>query len=351
MTLERAAAPLAPVASASGAALTGPQKAAIVLLRLGVEQAAPLLRSLERSEVSAIMAELTLLGAVDISVADAVVAEFFNLATDGHRPLPLGDASTARMLLAESLGERAAYEVLRDLDKDGNEVPFQFLHGLDAAIVAENLKDEHPQTIALILTHLTMEFAVDILTALPQDILTDVGVRVGSLDRVTSITLEAVERALRQRMAPVLQTTFAPGAGGVDTLVELLTKVDKGSEQAIYSALQAADPELAREVRARMFTFDDLVLLDDRQMQQLFRHIDANRLPLALKGVRDEVKDRVFNNLSSRARENLFDEISLLGQVRVSDVVAAQNEVLEIVRTLEASGELIINRGGGDFVS
>lgn len=351
MTLERASAPLDPAAATEAFGLTGAQKAAIVLLRLGVEQAAPLLRSLQRNEVSAIMAELARLGAVDNEVADAVVAEFSSLATQGNRPLPLGDSRTARMLLAESLGERVAYEVLRDLDRGANEQPFHFLRGLEPATVAENLKDEHPQTIALVLTHLSMDFAAEILTALPEDVLTDVGVRVGTLDRVTSATLDAVERALRQRMAPVLQTTFAPGGGGVDALVELLTKVDKETEQAITSALEASDPELAREVRARMFTFDDLVLLDDRQMQQLLRHVDANKLPLALKGVRDEVRDRVFSNLSSRARENLIDEIGLLGQVRVSDVTGAQNEVLEVVRTLEASGELIINRGGGDFVS
>jgi flagellar motor switch protein FliG len=331
--------------------LTGTQKAAILLLRLGAEQAAPLLRNLQRKEISAIVAELARLGAVDARVANDVVDEFLGIATGaGDRPLPVGDVKMARLLLEESLGDRAAYEVLRDVNKTAPEVPFQFLHGLEAGIVAEYLKSEHPQTIALVLTNLTMDFAAAILTALPKDVLTQVGVRVGTLERVTATTLEAVERGLQKRMAPILENTLAPGTGGIDTLVELLNKVDKDAESAIYAALEAHDQKLAETVRGKMFIFDDLVLLDDRQMQLVLRHLDAARLPLALKGVKDDVKARIFDNLSTRARENLLEEIDLLGQVRVSDVTAAQNEILDVIRNLEEAGELVINRGGGDYV-
>ena len=353
MSLEPLSPPLpAPAGHPGLAQLTGVQKAAILLLRLGNEQAGLLLRKLARSEVAAIMAELSRLGSIDPQLADAVVEDFLGLAVGGDtRPLMPGDVRTARELLSKSLGDRVAYEVLRDLDRTTNEAPFQFLQGLEPGTVADNIREEHPQTIALVLTHLDVDFAAAILSALPPDILADVGVRVGTLHRVTSSALEAVEHALRARLAPLLQTTFAPGVGGVDTLVEILTKLDKDAEQAIANALDDFDPELAKVVRGRMFTFDDLVLLADRQMQLLLRHVDSSKLPLALKGVRDEVKDRILNNLSSRARENLLDEIDLLGQVRISDVQAAQAEVLEIVRNLEASGELVINRGGGDFVS
>lgn len=331
--------------------LTGTQKAAILLLRLGAEQAAPLLRNLQRKEISAIVAELARLGAVEGRLANQVVDEFLGLATGaGDRPLPVGDVKMARLMLEESLGDRAAYEVLRDVNKTAPEVPFQFLHGLEPGIVAEYLKDEHPQTIALVLTNLTMDFAASILTALPKPVLTEVGVRVGTLDRVTSTTLEAVERGLQKRMAPILENTLAPGTGGIDTLVELLNKVDKDAEQAIYEALEQYDQKLAETVRGKMFIFDDLVLLDDRQMQLVLRHVDAAKLPLALKGVKDDVKNRIFDNLSSRAKENLLDEIDLLGQVRVADVLGAQNEILDVIRNLEEAGELVINRGGGDYV-
>lgn len=332
--------------------LSGPQKAAVLLLRLGAERAAPLLRTLQRSEVSAIMAELAQLGAIDGRLADTVVDEFLTLASGaGDRPLPIGDVRMARLLLSQSLGDRAAFEVLREVDRSSSsEIPFQFLEGLEPATIADALAGEHPQTIALVLTHLAMDVAAAVLGCLPVELLSDVAVRVGTLDRVTAPTLAAVERALRRSMAPVLQTTFAPGAGGVDTLVQLLTKVQPEASEAIYAALETHDPSLAGQVRAKMFTFNDLALLDDRQMQLLLRHVEGSKLPMALKGVRDDVKARVFDNLSSRARENLVDEIDLLGQVRLADVAAAQEEVLEVVRTLEASGELVVNRGGGDYV-
>jgi flagellar motor switch protein FliG len=352
MTLQPLAQPLAAAAGAvDGRHLTGAQKAAILLLRLGAERAAPLLRTLQRSEVSAIMTELARLGAIDGRLADSVVDEFLGLASGaGDRPLPIGDVRMARLLLSESLGDRAAFEVLREVDGSSSEIPFQFLQGLEPAAIAANLADEHPQTIALVLTNLTMDVAAAVLTCLPAEVLSEVGLRVGTLDRVTATTLDAVERALRRRMAPVLQTTFAPGVGGVETLVELLTKVDPEAGEAIYQALEAHDPALALAVRSKMFTVNDLVLLDDRQMQLLLRHVEASKLPLALKGVREDVKSRVFDNLSSRARDNLVDEMDLLGQVRLADVAAAQEEVLEVVRTLEASGELVVNRGGGDYV-
>jgi flagellar motor switch protein FliG len=332
--------------------LSGNQKAAPVLLWLGAERSAPLLRTMSRREVSAVIGELAKLGTVDAVTANEVLDEFLNMATGvGDQPLPRGDVKTARLLLEESLGDRAAYEVLRDVNKSAPEVPFQFLHGLEPGIVASFLKDEHPQTIALVLTNLTMDYGVDVLSALPTPLLTQVAVRVGTLDRVTSTALEAVERGLKKRMAPILENTLAPGTGGVDTLVELLTKLDKDAETAVYSALEEYDAHLAVIVRGKMFIFDDLVLLDDRQMQLALRQIDAAKLPLALKGVKDEVKSRVLDNLSSRARENLLDEIELLGQVRLSDVTAAQNEILDAVRALEESGEIVIDRGGGDYVS
>jgi flagellar motor switch protein FliG len=346
-------APLPPAAPGVGTRpLTGTQKAAVLLLRLGAERAAPLLRTLHRSEVSAIMAELAQLGAIDGDLADTVVDEFVGLAAGaGDRPLPIGNVRTARQLLSQSLGDRAAFEVLREVDRSSSsEIPFQFLQGLEPSTIADGLAGEHPQTIALVLTHLTMDVAAEVLGCLPAQLLSEVGVRIGTLDRVTAPTLAAVERALRVRMAPVLQTTYAPGAGGIETLVELLTKVDGEAEEAIHAALEAHDPALADRVRAKMFTFGDLALLDDRQMQLLLRHVEASKLPLALKGVRDDVRSRVFDNLSSRARDNLVDEMDILGQVRLSDVTAAQEEILEVVRTLEASGELVVNRGGGDYV-
>jgi flagellar motor switch protein FliG len=202
-----------------------------------------------------------------------------------------------------------------------------------------------------VLSHLTPEQSAAIITHLPSEDVVQVGFRLGMMDRVTADALQAVEDGLKQRFSAVLENKFLDATGGIDSLVELLMLADKPVEDVIMGGIAEVDAELAKEIRAKMFVFADLQLLDDRQMQLVLRSVDAARLPLALKGVADVVSDKVLGNLSSRARENLIDEISLLGSVRMTDVEEAQNEILDSVRELEESGELIINRGGNDFVN
>ncbi|MEM7324497.1 MAG: flagellar motor switch protein FliG [Actinomycetota bacterium] len=325
------------------------RKAAIVLLRLGVEESGPLLRSLRRSELAAIIEEVANLGRVEVEVADKVLTEFLEANED--EALPAGDHELAFEYLASTFGERTAREVMGELEGETVNIPFQFLDNLEPMIVAENLAGEQPQTIALVLSHLTPEQSAAIITHLPSEDVVQVGFRLGMMDRVTADALEAVEDGLRQRFSAVLENKFLDATGGIDSLVELLMLADKPVEDVIMGGIAEVDADLAKEVRAKMFVFADLQLLDDRQMQVVLRSVDASRLPLALKGVADIVRDKVLNNLSSRARENLLDEIELLGSVRMTDVEEAQNEILDSVRELEESGELVINRGGNDFVS
>ncbi|MEM9652378.1 MAG: flagellar motor switch protein FliG [Actinomycetota bacterium] len=325
------------------------RKAAIVLLRLGVEESGPLLRSLRRSELAAIIEEVANLGRVEVEVADKVLTEFLEANED--EALPAGDHELAFEYLASTFGERTAREVMGELEGETVNIPFQFLDNLEPMIIAENLAGEQPQTIALVLSHLTPEQSAAIITHLPSEDVVQVGFRLGMMDRVTADALEAVEDGLRQRFSAVLENKFLDATGGIDSLVELLMLADKPVEDVIMGGIAEVDADLAKEVRAKMFVFADLQLLDDRQMQVVLRSVDASRLPLALKGVADIVRDKVLNNLSSRARENLLDEIELLGSVRMTDVEEAQNEILDSVRELEESGELVINRGGNDFVS
>lgn len=329
-------------------ALPARRKAAIVLLRLGVEQAAPLLRNLRRSELAAVVEEVASLGRVDSDLADAVLAEFLE-ASHGEA-LPAGDQDLAYSMLEGTFGERQAREVMSELSGESLDLPFQFLDNLDAAIIAENLLGELPQTIALVLSHLTAEMSARILSHLPGELVVQIGLRLGQMDRVASEAMDAVEEGLRHRFSAELEDTFLDATGGVDSLVEMLTLADKSVEEVVLAGLADVDPEMANEIRAKMFVFADLTLLDDRQMQLVLRSVDMARLPLALKGVADSVSNKILGNLSSRARENLLDEIELLGSVRMADVEEAQNDVLESVRNLEESGELVINRGGADFV-
>ena len=325
------------------------RKAAILMLRLGPEQAGPLLRNLRRHELLAIAQDMSTLGRVDMELADAVLEDFLHT-TEGDA-LPSGDSELTYTYLESTFGERVAREIMSELDGTTAYIPFQFLDNLEAPIIAENLVGELPQTIALVLSHLTPDKSAEIISNLPSEIVVQVGLRLGIMERVTSDALRAVEEGLRIRFSAVLENKFLDATGGIDSLVEVLSLTDKAVEEVIMAGLKDIDMDLAAEVRAKMFVFADLQLLDDRQMQTVLRVVDASKLPLALKGVSDAVRDKVLNNLSSRARENLIDEIELLGSVRMADVEEAQNEILESVRQLEESGELVINRGGGDFVS
>ncbi len=333
-----------------GAGVTGARKAAVLILKLGVERSGPLLRGLHQHEVAAIIRELASLGSVDGKLADSILREFTELAT-GDRPLPLGDPRLAKEYLEANLGKRRAREILSQLDETAPSVPFQFLDALEPEVISFHLAMEHPQTVALVLSHLAPEFASAILGPMEPELVSDVGVRLATLEQVTSVSLAGVEAGLRERLSPVLENRFLEVTGGVDTLVELLTRIDKSLQERVIEALFATDPELGKEVKAKLFVFDDMRILDDRQVQLVLRSVDANRLPLALKGVDPVVRDLFLNNLSSRARENLLDEMDLLGSVRIADVEEAQAEILAVVSSLEESGELVINRGGADFVS
>ncbi|MCP5035288.1 MAG: flagellar motor switch protein FliG [Actinomycetia bacterium] len=331
------------------AGLSARRKAAIMLLRLGSEGAGPLLRSLRQSELAAVVQEVASLGRIDMDLADAVLVEFVQ-AAEGDA-LPSGDIDLAFKYLESTFGERRARELMGQLDGSAPNIPFQFLDSLEAEVIAENLSGEQPQTIALVLSHLTPEISASIISFLPAEIIVQVGFRLGMMDRVTSDALEAVEEGVKERFSAVLENKFLDATGGIDSLVELLTLTNKVVEDVIMEGLIEVDRELAAEVRAKMFTFADLRLLDDRDMQAVLRSVDTSRLPLALKGVADVVRDKVLNNLSSRAKENLLDEIELLGSVRMTDVEEAQSEILETVRQLEETGTIVINRGGDDFVT
>lgn len=336
--------------STTAPSLPGARKVAILILRLGVEKAGPLLFGLKKHEVAAVIQELATLGVVDGGTGDAVLKQFID-DTTGEPPLPIGDAELARLFLEEALGDRDAREILSRLDGTAETVPFQFFDRLDPALVAKNLAEEHPQTIALILTTLNLDYASAILENLPSATAAEVGVRLGAIDKVSSEALREVEIGLEQRMKPSLENRFMSTSGGVDTLVKLMGGLPKEMGEGILSALDEFDADLGAEVRAQMFVFDDLTLLDNRQMQTVLRQVDSNTLPLALKGTGPALRDKFLDNLSSRAKENLLDEMELLGSVRMADVAEAQAGILDAVRELEATGELVINRGGDDFVT
>jgi flagellar motor switch protein FliG len=329
--------------------LTGPQKSAILLMAMGTEKAASVLRELRESEITEIMAEVARLQDVTPDVVDAVMEEF-DLTARARRHLASGGVDVARELLEASVGEEKSNEIFERLSMAFISAPFEFVRRIDPRMVLSFIRDEHPQTIALVLAHMNPDAAAMVLSGLPEDTQRDVAVRVATMDRTSPDIIAAVEHALEKRLSSVAQQSDLSSAGGISSLIDLLNRSDRATERLIFEGLDDHDSNLADEVRSRMFVFEDIISLDDRSIQQVLRGVDTKELALALKGVRDEVRQRILSNMSSRARETLEEDIVVLGAVRLSAVEEAQGAIVRVIRQLEEAGEIVLVRSSEEFV-
>lgn len=329
--------------------LDGTQKAAILLMALGTERAALVLRELREQEVTELMAEVARLSDVRAEVIGDVLEEF-ELTSRARRHIAVGGVEVARELLEASLGHDKADEIFDRLSMAFVSAPFEFVRRIDPRMLLSFIRDEHPQTIALLLAHMNSDAAALVLSGLPEEVQRDVAVRIATMDRTAPDVVATVEQALEKRLASVAQQSDLSSAGGVQALVEVLNRSDRGTERLIFEGLELHDPDLADEVRSRMFVFEDIITLDDRSVQQILRQVDTKDLALALKGVRDEVRSKVMANLSSRAAENLEAEIEVLGAVRLKAVEEAQGAVVRVIRALEDAGQIVLVRSSDEFV-
>jgi flagellar motor switch protein FliG len=328
-------------------ALTGPQKAAIFCIHVGPEQSAKILKHLRDDEIELLTIEIAQAKKVHAEVRDAVLQEFVELAT-AERYIRAGGIDYARELLERAVGEKRAKEILRRLTASLRKRPFDSVRHTDPSQLAGFLQNEHPQTIAVVMAHLPPEQAAVVLGALPPERQADVVRRVAMIDRTSPEMVREVEKVLERKLsATVAQETLA--AGGITWAVDVLNRVDRATERGIMEVLMRHDPELANEIKQRMFLFDDIVKLDDRTVQRILREIDMNRdLPLALKGAKEEVWRKILNNLSKRSGEALKEAVDFLGPVRIRDVEEAQARIVNVIRLLEEKGEISIARGGGE---
>jgi flagellar motor switch protein FliG len=330
--------------------LTGAQKAAVLLLHMGKERSAAVLRSMSESEVEHLMAEITRLDMVDANIVDVVMEEFHNLAT-ARRFVAEGGVEFARGLLEESLGSAKAHQILDRLAVSITEAPFEFLRRADPRQILTYLQEEHPQTIALVLAHMAPDQAAMILSALPENMQSDIAHRIATMERTSPEVVRQVEQVLERKLSSVLQASESTqAAGGLQALVDLLTRSDRATEKLILTELEKRDAELAEQVRGQMFVFEDITTLDDRSIQLILRDVDVKELAVALKGVRGDVRDKILNNMSERAAANLAEEIDLLGPVRMKRVGEAQGSVVKVIRQLEESGQLVLSRGNEEMV-
>jgi flagellar motor switch protein FliG len=329
--------------------LSGTQKAAILLLQVGKERAASILRSMREGEVADLMAEIARLRDVDSQVVDEVLAEFGAIA-GSKMAITSGGLELARVMLEEAIGEDKAGELVERISAGLVDMPFEFMRRADPRQVLSFLQDEHPQTITLVLAHMPADHAAMVLSGLSEDLQRDVSHRLAVMDRTSPDVIEEVERVLERKLSSVLQPTEMATVGGVQTLVDIINRADRATERLILEGLERSDPDLADEVRQRMFVFEDITTLDDKAIQLILRQVDSKDLAVALKGVKSEVRQKIMRNLSERAAQNLSEEIELLGPVRLKTVEEAQGGIVRIIRSLEESGQLVLNRSADEFV-
>ncbi|MEW6607994.1 MAG: flagellar motor switch protein FliG [bacterium] len=325
--------------------LTGPQKAAILMVALGSEISSEVFKYLREDEMESLTMEIANLPKISPEQREQVMNEFHQIMT-AQRFILQGGVDYAKELLKRSLGEEKAQELIDKLLSQKK--PFEFMRKVDPVQLLTTIQSEHPQTVALVLAYLPPERASVILGELPSEIQADVVRRLAVMERGSPEALQKVETILHTKLAAFTTTTKGKEAriGGVDSVVDMLNQVERDVERTVLEGVGEQDPELAEEIRKRMFTFEDITRLDDRSAQRVLREVDIRELAMALKGASDTAKDMVFKNMPKRAAAMLKEEIEFLGPVRARDVEEAQQKVINVIRQLEDSGEIVVARGG-----
>ena len=329
--------------------LNGPQKAAVVLVQMGRERAAVVLKNLPEAEVEILMGEVARLEGVDGAAVNEVLAEFRDLAV-ARNYVAAGGMDLARELLEGTVGPEKAKEMLDRLHVVVQKLPFEFLRQADPRQVLGFVQEEHPQTIALVLSYMYPEQAASVMSGLPEDLQADVAHRIAVMDHTSPDVISQVETVLQRKLSSVLQSSQFTTTGGVQSLVDILNRADRGTERLILEGLERQDPELVEEVRSRMFVFEDIVTLDNRAVQLVLRDVPAKDLAVALKGSGANVRDKILRNMSERAAATLDEEISVLGPTRIKAVEEAQSAIVRAIRNLEETGAIVVTRGNDELV-
>ncbi|WP_272999398.1 flagellar motor switch protein FliG [Hydrogenibacillus schlegelii] len=328
--------------------MPGIKKAAILLIALGPEASAPVFKHLRDDEIERLTLEIASLTSVEMEEKAAVIREFHQLFV-AQQAIAQGGIQYAKELLEKALGPQKAHEVLSRLTAALTVRPFDFMKKADPMQVLNFLQNEHPQTIALVLSYLDPKQAAPILSALPPELQTEVATRIATMSGAAPEVIDEIEAILEQKLA---STAFSDvrQAGGIEQVVAILNGVDRSTERTILEALAERDPELAEEIKKRMFVFEDIILLDDRSVQRVIREVANEDLLLALKAASEDVKAHIFRNMSQRMAENFREEMEYMGPVRLRDVEDAQQRIVAVIRRLEEAGEIVISRRGDEII-
>ena len=327
---------------------TGIQKAAILLIALGPERSADIFKHLKEDEIEELTLEIANTRSVSPQVKEDVLNEFYQICL-AQQYIAEGGIGYAKELLDKALGEEKAQEVITKLTASLQVRPFEFVRKTDPSQLLNFIQDEHPQTIAMILSYLTSAQAALVIGALPPEKQADVAKRIAMMDRTSPDVIKEVERVLEKKLSSLVNQDYTI-VGGVDAIVNILNTVDRTTEKHIMESLEIEEPELADEIRKKMFVFEDILLLDDRAIQRVLRDVDNADRGVALKAANEEVQNVIFKNLSKRLAAMIKEDMEFMGPVRMKDVEEAQQKVVSVIRKLEDSGEIVISRGGGDEI-
>ncbi len=325
--------------------LSKTQKAAVFILAIGPRRASEVFKRLEEEEIARITKEISALGTVSQDVIDAVVAEFKASLAQKRRHIK-GGLNTAQKLLTTVLGEERAEKVLAQVAEDNSESPFDFLKKTEPSQILNFIQNEHPQTIALILSYLDSEYSASILASLPSELQIEVTRRITTMDRTPPDIVRDIGATLESKLSSLFSQGLAT-TGGVKTTAEILNHVDRATEKMILEAMEETEPELVDNVRKLMFVFEDIIHINDRGVQQILKEVDTKELAVALKGASEAVKEKIFKNMSKRAAEGIKEEMEFMGPVRLKTVEEAQQRIVAIIRRLEETGEIMISGRGG----
>ena len=337
-----------PKAGAKDDEIKGIQKAAILLIALGPERSAGIFKHLKEEEIEELTLEIANTRSVTPQVKEDVINEFYEVCL-AQQYIAEGGIGYAKELLEKALGEEKAKDVIGKLTASLQVRPFEFIRKTDPSQLLNFIQDEHPQTIALILSYLPASQASMVVSSLPPEKQADVARRIAQMDRTSPDVIKQVEKVLERKLSSLVNQDYTI-VGGVDAIVSILNSVDRGTEKHIMETLEVEEPELADEIRKKMFVFEDILSLDDRAIQRVLRDVDNSDLALALKGATEEVQNVILNNLSKRLAVMIKEDMEYMGPVRMKDVEEAQQKIVNIIRKLEDSAEIVIARGGGDEI-
>ncbi|WP_217585609.1 flagellar motor switch protein FliG [Lentibacillus saliphilus] len=328
--------------------LSGKQKAAILLISMGPDVSAQVYKHLTEEEIEKLSLEISSVKKVDNKIKEDVLDQFHQIAL-AQDYISQGGIGYAKTVLEKAFGENEASNIINRLTSSLQVRPFDFARKADPMQLLNFIQNEHPQTIALVLSYLDAEQAGQILSGLPEELQADIAKRIATMDSTSPDIISQVEQILERKISSSITEDYTQ-TGGIQSVVEVLNGVDRSTERTILDALEIQDPDLAEEIKKRMFVFEDIVILDNRAIQRVVREVDNEDLRLALKVASDEVKDIVFKNMSQRMAETFKEEMEFMGPVRLRDVEEAQTRIVGSIRRLEEIGEIVIARGGGDDI-